>query len=112
VSTAPPDEHFFRRESGRLVATLTRVLGVQHLALVEDAVQETLASAVEVWAFRGLPDNASAWLMTAARNRAISLPAGSAPRAGSPRSSTPGDEEVSVPSPRATPRRWPTTSCG
>lgn len=68
-----PDEHFFRRESGRLVATLTRVLGVHHLALAEDAVQETLAAAVEVWAFRGLPDNPSAWLMAAARNRAISL---------------------------------------
>ena len=72
MNATAPDEHFFRRESGRLVATLTRVLGVQHLALVEDAVQETLASAVEVWAFRGLPDNPSAWLMTAARNRAIS----------------------------------------
>ena len=55
------------------MATLTRVLGVQHLALVEDAVQETLAAAVEVWAFRGLPENASAWMTTVARNRAISL---------------------------------------
>jgi RNA polymerase sigma-70 factor (ECF subfamily) len=73
VTTVLPDGHFFRRESGRLVATLTRILGVQHLALVEDAVQETLASAVELWAFRGLPDNASAWLTTVARNRAISL---------------------------------------
>jgi len=73
VSTAFPDDRFFRRESARLVATLTRVLGVHHLALAEDAVQETLAAAVEIWAFRGLPDNPSAWLMTAARNRAISM---------------------------------------
>ena len=73
MTGALPDGHFFRRESGRLVATLTRVVGVHHLALVEDAVQETLASAVEVWAFRGVPDNPSAWLMTVARNRAISL---------------------------------------
>ena len=48
------------------------MLGVHQLALAEDAVQETLASAVEVWAFRGVPDNPSAWLMTAARNRALS----------------------------------------
>jgi len=68
-----PDDHFFRRESGRLTATLTRALGVHNLALAEDAVQETLASAVEVWAFRGVPDNPQAWLMTAARNRAVSL---------------------------------------
>ena len=67
-----PDEHFFRRESGRLVATLTRILGPHRLALAEDAVQETLAAAVEVWAFRGVPENPSAWLMTAARTRAIS----------------------------------------
>jgi len=73
VTAALPDEHFFRRESGRLVSTLTRMLGVHHLALAEDAVQETLAAAVEVWAFRGLPENPSAWLMTAARNRAVSL---------------------------------------
>jgi RNA polymerase sigma-70 factor (ECF subfamily) len=73
VSKALPDGHFFRRESGRLVATLTRLLGVDQLALAEDAAQETLAAAVEVWAFRGLPDNPSAWLMTAAKNRAFSL---------------------------------------
>jgi RNA polymerase sigma-70 factor (ECF subfamily) len=73
VTATLPDEHFFRRESGRLVSTLTRMLGVHQLALAEDAVQETLAAAVEVWAFRGVPDNPSAWLMTAARNRAVSL---------------------------------------
>ena len=72
MTAALPDEHFFRRESGRLVSTLTRMLGMHHLALAEDAVQETLAAAVEVWAFRGVPDNPSAWLMTAARNRAVS----------------------------------------
>ncbi len=101
MSAAPPDEHFFRRESGRLVATLTRVVGVQHLALVEDAVQETLASAVEVWAFRGLPDNASAWLMTAARNRAISLLRRErTARRFAPEIGRLADEEVSSPEPQ------------
>ena len=73
MTAALPDEHFFRRESGRLVSALARMLGVHQLALAEDAVQETLAAAVEVWSFRGVPDNPSAWLMTAARNRAVSL---------------------------------------
>ena len=68
-----PDDHFFRREAGRLLATLTRILGVHNLALAEDVVQDTLASAVEVWTYRGVPDHASAWLMTAAKNRALSL---------------------------------------
>ncbi|HEY1909205.1 MAG TPA: sigma-70 family RNA polymerase sigma factor [Myxococcaceae bacterium] len=73
MTAALPDQHFFRRESGRLVSTLTRMLGPRQVALAEDAVQETLAAAVEIWAFRGVPDNPSAWLMTAARNRAVSL---------------------------------------
>src|SRR5438445_11783779 len=36
-------EHFFRHEFGRLVAVLTRSLGVRRLALVEDVVQAALA---------------------------------------------------------------------
>ena len=35
-------EHFFRHESGRLVAVLTRSLGVRRLELVEDVVQAAL----------------------------------------------------------------------
>lgn len=66
------DAHFFRREAGRLLAALTRLLGVHHLALAEDVVQDTLLSAVEVWKFRGVPEHHSAWLMAAARNRALS----------------------------------------
>ena len=32
-------EHFFRHEYGKLVATLSRRVGVEHVAIVEDAVQ-------------------------------------------------------------------------
>jgi RNA polymerase sigma factor (sigma-70 family) len=66
------DEHLFRREAARLLATLTRILGVHQLALAEDLVQDTLTTALEVWTFRGVPDNPSAWLTTAAKNRALS----------------------------------------
>ena len=65
------DEHFFRRESPRLVAALTRIFGVHNLALAEDVAQDAFVSALEVWKVRGIPDNPSAWLMTAARNRAL-----------------------------------------
>jgi RNA polymerase sigma factor (sigma-70 family) len=68
-----PVEHLFRRESGRLVAALTRIFGVHNLALAEDVVQDVFCRALEVWKFRGAPDNPSAWLMTAARNRAIDV---------------------------------------
>jgi RNA polymerase sigma-70 factor (ECF subfamily) len=68
-----PIDHLFRREAGRMVSALTRVFGVQNLALAEDVVQDALCRALEVWKFRGVPENPSAWLMTSARNRAIDL---------------------------------------
>src|SRR5262249_38538304 len=49
------DDRFFRRESGRLLAALTRIFGVQNIALAEDVVQDTLAHAFEVWSFSGIP---------------------------------------------------------
>ena len=58
-----PSEHFFRHEHGRLVASLTRLFGVHNLDLVEDVVQDAFVRALEVWKFRGMPENPSAWLM-------------------------------------------------
>ena len=66
-------EHLFRREAGRLKATLARIFGVQNLALAEDVVQDAFCRALEVWSLRGVPDNPSAWLMATARNRALDL---------------------------------------
>ena len=67
------DEHLFRRESGRLVAALTRIFGVHNLALAEDVVQEAFCRALAVWKVRGIPENPSAWLMTTAKNRALDV---------------------------------------
>ena len=61
-------EHFFRHEYGRLVATLTRQTGAEHIEAVEDAVQAALLSALESWTVAGMPDNPSAWLFRVARN--------------------------------------------
>src|SRR5262249_60434715 len=66
-------DHLFRRESGRMVAALTRVFGIHNLALAEDVVQDAFCRALEVWPFRGVPDNPPAWLMTTARHRAITV---------------------------------------
>src|SRR6516225_1124139 len=68
-----PCEHLFRREAGRLVATLARIFGVQNLALAEDVVQDAFCRALEVWSLRGMPDNPSAWLMTTAKHRALDV---------------------------------------
>jgi RNA polymerase sigma-70 factor, ECF subfamily len=62
-------EAVFRREHGRAVAVLTRVLG--DIDLAEDAVQEAFAVAVERWAVDGPPPAPAGWIITTARNRAI-----------------------------------------
>jgi RNA polymerase sigma-70 factor (ECF subfamily) len=67
------EEHLFRREAGRLVAALTRLFGLDNLELAEDVVQDALCRALEVWQLRGVPDNPSAWLMAAAKNRAYDV---------------------------------------
>ena len=48
---AAATEHLFRHEAGRLVATLTRIFGIQHLNLAEDVVQEALVKALQTWPY-------------------------------------------------------------
>jgi len=62
-------DRLFRRESGRAVATLIRVLGDFDLA--EEAVQDAFAIALDRWPQNGIPDNPGAWVTATARNRAI-----------------------------------------
>jgi RNA polymerase sigma factor (sigma-70 family) len=66
-------DHLFRREAGKMVPYLTRILGIGRLDLAEDVVQDTLCRAMETWPVHGVPENPSAWLMRVARNRAIDL---------------------------------------
>ena len=62
-------EEIFRREAGRVLATLIRLLGDFDLA--EEARQEAFAAAIEQWPLRGTPENPRAWLISAGRNKAI-----------------------------------------
>jgi len=64
-------EGLFRRQSGRLVAIVTRYLGAQHLQLAEDVVQDALVRAMETWPFTGIPEDPSAWILQTARRRAL-----------------------------------------
>ncbi len=66
-------EHLFRHEYGKMVATLTRIFGVEHLTLAEDVVQEALSRALQTWPFYGVPQNPSAWIMRASRNLALDV---------------------------------------
>src|ERR1700722_4675987 len=64
-------EHFFRHEFGRLVAVLTRSLGVRRLDLVEDVGQAALGQALGTWSRRGVPEDPTGRLYRTARNLAI-----------------------------------------
>lgn len=64
-------EHFFRREHGRLVAMISRRVGLRQLELVEDSVQCALLAAVETWTRVGVPTNPSAWLFRVANNHLV-----------------------------------------
>lgn len=59
----------FRREHGRIVATLIRSCGDFDLA--EDALQDAVATAAERWEREGIPENPGAWLTTVGRRKAI-----------------------------------------
>jgi RNA polymerase sigma-70 factor (ECF subfamily) len=64
-------EHFFRHEYGKLVAVLSRRIGVHHIETIEDAVQSSLMRALEHWTAAGLPENPDAWLFRVAYNEVI-----------------------------------------
>lgn len=66
-----PAEHFFRHEYGRLVAILCNQAGLEHIHLIEDAVQNALVSGLEHWGVTGTPENPSAWLYRVARNNLL-----------------------------------------
>jgi RNA polymerase sigma-70 factor (ECF subfamily) len=62
-------EAIYRAESGRVLATLIRLLGDFELA--EDAMQDAFAAALERWICEGVPANPRAWLVSTGRFKAI-----------------------------------------
>ncbi len=61
----------WRIESARLIAGLTRITG--DVGVAEDLAQDALVTALEKWPKSGVPDNPGAWLMAAAKFRAIDM---------------------------------------
>jgi RNA polymerase sigma-70 factor, ECF subfamily len=59
----------WRIEQAKLIAGLTRF--TRDISQAEELAQEALLSALEQWPKAGIPDRPGAWLMTAAKNRAI-----------------------------------------
>lgn len=64
-------DRLVRRQRSIIVSNLLRQFGAMHLDLIEDATQDALVAALENWAFKGLPDNPTAWIRRVAHNRII-----------------------------------------
>ena len=62
-------ETLYRSESGRVLATLVRLLG--DLDLAEESMHEAFAAALESWPLTGIPDKPRPWLISTARFKAI-----------------------------------------
>jgi len=62
-------ETLYRSESGRILATLVRLLG--DLDVAEEAMHEAFATALDTWPKTGVPDNPRPWLISTARFKAI-----------------------------------------
>ena len=62
-------EAVWRLESTRLIAALVRI--VRDVGMAEDLAQDALVAALAQWPDEGIPNNPAAWLMTAAKRRAI-----------------------------------------
>ena len=64
-------EAVFRIEQAKLIAGLTRM--VRDVGVAEELAQDALVAALEQWPESGIPEKPGAWLMAAAKHRAIDL---------------------------------------
>src|ERR1700747_3013850 len=64
-------ETLYRSESGRILATLVRLVG--DLDLAEEVMHEAFAAALETWPQTGVPDKPRPWLISAGRFKAIDV---------------------------------------
>src|ERR1700679_2253848 len=64
-------ENLYRSESGRVLATLVRLLG--DLDLAEESMHEAFAASLESWTLSGIPDKPRPWLISTARFKAIDV---------------------------------------
>jgi RNA polymerase sigma factor (sigma-70 family) len=71
ATAAQTIEGLWRDEAPKLIAALTRL--VHDVAVAEELAQDALVAALEQWPRDGIPTNPAAWLMGAAKHRAIDL---------------------------------------
>jgi RNA polymerase sigma-70 factor (ECF subfamily) len=59
----------FKTEYSKIVSVLTKSFGLGYIELAEDIASETFLSALEIWSYKGVPENPTAWLYTVAKNK-------------------------------------------
>lgn len=64
-------ENIFRYEYGKIMAILVIKFGPAYLEKIEDAVQDALLKAMQVWGYKNVPDNTTSWLLRVATNSLI-----------------------------------------
>ncbi|WP_394747735.1 RNA polymerase sigma factor [Spongiimicrobium salis] len=65
-------DHLFRHHNGKMVSVLTRIFGLEHLDIIEDAIQDTFIKASLSWRHQQ-PDHPEAWLTQASKNRVLDI---------------------------------------
>ena len=74
VTTTPTHQAIdavWRIESARIIGGLARI--TRDIGLAEELAQDALVAALQQWPESGIPDNPGAWLMAAAKHRAIDM---------------------------------------
>jgi RNA polymerase sigma-70 factor (ECF subfamily) len=62
-------KQLFQQEFAKMVAVISKLYGLQNIALAEDIVSETFLTATEHWGMNGMPDNPTAWLYAVAKQK-------------------------------------------
>jgi len=101
-------ETVFRIERARLIAGLARM--VRDVSLAEELAQDACVVALSEWPKSGVPDNPGAWLMAAAKRRAIDAARRSRMLARKHEEIGRDQEVRAIPGSRTSKRPWTTTS--
>ena len=66
-------DHIFRHEYGKIVSILVHKFGAQSLERIEDVVQDAFLKAMQVWGYKEVPNNPTAWLLRVSSNGLIDV---------------------------------------
>ncbi len=72
-STHNTVDHLFRHEYGKLISFLTAKFGSTHIDVIEDAVQDSLYKAMQLWSYKDTPKEPGKWLYRTAYNSIIDI---------------------------------------